>query len=250
MSPKTPPKEEEEPEVTCPVCGNVVTLDDPFCPHCGAEFEEEEVEEIAVEETIVEEVPAPEEEEVEVEVEEEAEEVEAEEVAEEEEVEVEEEPEVTAAPKAKAKAKAEEPASIVTGLTDMRVYGIMLLILGIFGLQIAIFIKQYWTFVPSISGNMALYFVIGLLIVIVGFLTFSLLKASAEKGKEHNPLLPSITLAIFVFGIVAILMIIAGQPLSDAIGNNQAALAIVFLVLAVIGVVLFMMGQKKTAEAA
>jgi uncharacterized membrane protein len=223
-----------------------VTLDDPFCPHCGAEFEEEEVEEIAVEETIVEEVPAPEEEEVEVEVEEEAEEVEAEEVAEEE---VEEEVEEEAEEEAKEEAKV-EPVSIVTGLTDMRVYGIMLFILGIFGIQIAIFIKEYWKFVPSISGNLGIYFIIGLLIVIVGFVTFSLLKSSAEKGKEHNPLLPAITLAIFIFGIVAILMIIAGQPLSDLIGNNQAALAIVFVVIALIGIALFLMGQKKTDEAA
>jgi zinc-ribbon domain len=28
-------------ESVCPTCGAVVTLDDEYCPHCGAEFEEE-----------------------------------------------------------------------------------------------------------------------------------------------------------------------------------------------------------------
>lgn len=36
---------EKEPEVTCPVCGKPVTLDDESCPHCGAEFESEEEDE-------------------------------------------------------------------------------------------------------------------------------------------------------------------------------------------------------------
>lgn len=35
-------KNDEEPNVTCPVCGNFVTLEDPFCPYCGAEFKKEE----------------------------------------------------------------------------------------------------------------------------------------------------------------------------------------------------------------
>jgi predicted amidophosphoribosyltransferase len=37
--------EEEEEEVTCPVCSKPVGLNVPSCPHCGAEFEEVEAEE-------------------------------------------------------------------------------------------------------------------------------------------------------------------------------------------------------------
>src|SRR3972149_4359368 len=42
--PRMPKKKEveEEPEVTCPVCGKPVGMDVTSCPYCGAEFEAEE----------------------------------------------------------------------------------------------------------------------------------------------------------------------------------------------------------------
>ena len=43
--PPVVPAEEVE-EVSCPVCGKPVGLDVASCPHCGAEFEEAEVEEV------------------------------------------------------------------------------------------------------------------------------------------------------------------------------------------------------------
>src|SRR4030067_2840103 len=56
------PVVEEEPEAVsegdtaeCPVCGNSVGLDVAACPYCGAEFEQEEVEEVSK----VEEEPVP-----------------------------------------------------------------------------------------------------------------------------------------------------------------------------------------------
>jgi len=275
-------EEEEEPEVTCPVCGNPVTLEDTFCPHCGAEFEEEEVEEIAIEEEapeapeeaeteaeaeeeeVIEEEKAPEEEaseeleaEAEKEVEEESEEevVEAEEEAPEEEVEEEtpeEEPvvEVEEKPAAKPATKA-KPYVAATGLTDMRVFGIALLVLGIIGLQIALFIRWYWTWVPPIDANLGMYALIGFIIVIVGFLAFTMVKKSAEeKGKEYHPMLPTILLSIFVFGILAVIFLLAGKPISDAMQDNQALLAVLFVVFIVVGIVLYMMGQKRLSGAA
>ncbi|MEM2839820.1 MAG: zinc ribbon domain-containing protein [Thermoplasmata archaeon] len=288
MAKKKPPvEEEEEPEVTCPVCGNPVTLEDPFCPHCGAEFEEEEVEEISIEEEAPEapeeyEEPEAEEEAVEEEAEEEAEEeevpegeeevtaeeieaeseevveeeaapeeevVEVEEVVEEEEapeeevVEAEEEAAVEEAPKAK-------PAA-ATGLTDMRVFGIALLALGIIGLQIALFIRWYWTWVPPIDQNLGVYALLGFIIVIVAFLAFTMVKKSTEeKGKEYHPMLPTILLSIFVFGIFAVIFLLAGKPISDAMKDNQALLAVLFVVFIVVGVILYMMGQKRLSGAA
>jgi len=253
VPPKTPKKEKiepEEPDVTCPVCGNVVTLDDPFCPHCGAEFEEEEVEEIVeVDEVVeVEEVPeAPEDEEkaeaVEVEAEEEPVEAEAEETAEEEaDEEVEEEAPACAAPGEAA------PLDFKTHLLDMRVFGITLLLLGILGTQIAVFVTWYWTWVPPITSNLALYLIIGIVIIVVGLLSFKLASDRANAGKKMNPIMPSVIMAIFLFGIIATIMLVAGGPISGAMtGSGQAGMAIVFIVLVVVGILLFMMGAKKAS---
>lgn len=259
MPPKTPKKEKiepEEPDVTCPVCGNVVTLDDPFCPHCGAEFEEEEIEEIVeVDEVVeVEDIPeAPEDEEkaeaVEVEAEEEPVEVEAEETAEveadeeaEEEAEDEEEAPACAAPGEAA------PLDFKTHLLDMRVFGITLLLLGILGTQIALFVTWYWTWVPPIASNLAMYLIIGIVVIVVGLLSFKLASDRANAGKKMNPIMPSVIMAIFLFGIIATVMLVAGGPISSAMtGSGQAVMAIVFVVLIVVGILLFMMGAKKAS---
>ena len=247
MSPKTPNKKKEEPEepdVTCPVCGNVVTLDDPFCPHCGAEFEEEEVEEIVeVDEAVeVEEVPEAPEDEAKAkaaEVEEEPVEAEAEETAEEE---VEEEAPASAAPGEAA------PLDFKTHLLDMRVFGITLLLLGILGAQIAFFVTWYWTWVPPITSNLGMYLIIGIVIIVVGLLSFKLASDRANAGKKMNPIMPSVIMAIFLFGIIATIMLVAGGPISSAMtGSGQAGMAIVFVVLIVIGILLFMMGAKKAS---
>ena len=250
MSPKTPNKkkeEPEEPEVTCPVCGNVVTLDDPFCPHCGAEFEEEEVEEIIEVDEVVEaeEVPeAPEDEEkaeaVEVEEEEEPVEAEAEETAV-------EEAEEEEAPSCPAPGEA-APLDFRTHLLDMRVFGITLLLLGIIGTQIAAFVTWFWTWVPPITSNLGMYLIIGIVIIVVGLLSFKLASDRANAGKKMNPIMPSVIMAIFLFGIIATIMLVAGGPISSAMtGSGQAGMAIVFVVLIVIGILLFMMGAKKAS---
>jgi len=249
VPPKTPKKEKiepEEPDVTCPVCGNVVTLDDPFCPHCGAEFEEEEVEEIVeVDEVVeVEKIPeAPEDEAKAVEVEEEPVEAEAEETAEEEaDEEAEEEAPACAAPGEAA------PLDFKTHLLDMRVFGITLLLLGILGAQIAFFVTWYWTWVPPITSNLAMYLIIGIIIILVGLLSFKLASDRANAGKKMNPIMPSVIMAIFLFGIIATIMLIAGGPISGAMtGSGQAGMAIVFILLMVVGILLFMMGAKKAS---
>jgi hypothetical protein len=251
VPPKTPNKkkeEPEEPEVTCPVCGNVVTLDDPFCPHCGAEFEEEEVEEIVEVDEVVEiedvpEAPKDEAEAVEVEEEEEPVEAEAEETAEEEvDKEVEEEAPASAAPGEAA------PLDFKTHLLDMRVFGITLLLLGILGAQIAFFVTWYWTWVPPITSNLGMYLIIGIIIIVVGLLSFKLASDRANAGKKMNPIMPSVIMAIFLFGIIATIMLVAGGPISSAMtGSGQAGMAIVFVVLIVIGILLFMMGAKKAS---
>ena len=250
--PKTPKKEKiepEEPEVTCPVCGNAVTLDDPFCPHCGAEFEEEEVEEIVEVDEVVEiedvpEAPKDEAEAVEVEEEEEPVEAEAEETAEEEvDKEVEEEAPASAAPGEAA------PLDFKTHLLDMRVFGITLLLLGILGAQIAFFVTWYWKWVPPITSNLTMYMILGIIIIVVGLLSFKLASDRANAGKKMNPIMPSVVIAIFLFGIIATIMLVAGGPISNAMtgSGGQIGMGTVFIVLIVIGILLFMMGAKKAS---
>jgi uncharacterized OB-fold protein len=261
VPPKTPSKKKEEPEepdVTCPVCGNVVTLDDPFCPHCGAEFEEEEVEEIVeVDEVVeVEDVPeAPEdeakaeaaeveEEPVEVEAEEPVE-AEADEEAEEEDEEAEDEEE---APSCPAPGEA-APLNFRAHLLDMRVFGITLLLLGILGAQIAFFVTWYWKWVPPITSNLTMYMIIGIIIIVVGLLSFKLASDRANAGKKMHPIMPSVVIAIFLFGIIATIMLVAGGTISNAMtgSGGQIGMGTVFIVLIVIGILLFMMGAKKAS---
>ena len=255
-TPKTPKKETvvpEEPDVTCPVCGNVVTLDDPFCPHCGAEFEEEEVEEIVEVDEVVEVEDIPEapvdEEKAEVVEEEEPVEAEAEEAVEveaDEDVEEEDEEEEEA-PSCPAPGEA-APLDFKKHLLDMRVFGITLLLLGILGTQIALFVTWYWTWVPPITSNLAMYLIIGIVVIVVGLLSFKLASDRANAGKKMNPIMPSVIMAIFLFGIIATVMLVAGGPISSAMtGSGQAVMAIVFIVLIVVGILLFMMGAKKAS---
>ena len=261
--PKTPKKEKiepEEPEVTCPVCGNAVTLDDPFCPHCGAEFEEEEVEEIVEVDEVVEfeEIPeAPEDEvkakAVEFEVEEEPVEAEAEEPVEvEADEEVEEEDEEAEdeeeAPSCPAPGEA-APLNFRAHLLDMRVFGITLLLLGILGAQIAFFVTWYWKWVPPITSNLTMYMILGIIIIVVGLLSFKLASDRANAGKKMNPIMPSVVIAIFLFGIIATIMLVAGGPISNAMtgSGGQIGMGTVFIVLIVIGILLFMMGAKKAS---
>jgi hypothetical protein len=258
-TPKTPKKETvvpEEPDVTCPVCGNVVTLDDPFCPHCGAEFEEEEVEEIVeVDEVVeVEKIPeAPEDEEkaeaVEFEEEEAPVEAEAEEAVEEEaDEEAEEAEEGEEAPSCPAPGEA-APLDFKTHILDMRVFGITLLLLGIIGTQIALFVTWYWTWVPPIKSNLAMYLIIGIVVIVVGLLSFKLASDRANAGKKMNPIMPSVIMAIFLFGIIATVMLVAGESISNAMtgSGGQIGMSAVFIVLIVVGILLFIMGAKKAS---
>lgn len=228
MSPKKNLKNpESESDVTCPVCGNAVTLDDPYCPHCGAEFEEEEVEEIEIEEGVPEAPEEPVEEPLEAEYVEEY---------------VEEGPYEAVPPEA--------PAVHSTGLFDMRVFGIALAVLGILGAAVALQIQWYWTWVPPITENLGLYLLIGIAIIIVGFLGLQWLKkVVTEEGKQVTPMLPTILLSMFVFGILALILFLAGGAINDAIASSQAGMSIVFIVILVVGILFYVMGQKKAITA-
>lgn len=227
---------EEAEEVACPVCGILVGIDVASCPRCGAEFEEEEIEEvIEVEErTVLEAEPAP----------------------------VRARP--AEKPKAKAKAKQEERprpkprpserapsgAGLPASIMDFRVIGLALVILGIIGAQVALLIDWYWSWVPPIEDNMVLFVVIPVVLLVVGLLVFMLVKKAMSSGKEMPSSMPGMSLSLFLFGILALIVVVLWDPINSALQDSQVMVAGLFVVALVIGVVLMVMGSRSASRKA
>jgi RNA polymerase subunit RPABC4/transcription elongation factor Spt4 len=232
---KPPPVVEEEPVeedemAECPVCGKMVSLAVSACPSCGAEFEEEEVEEIIeVEEKRVAVAPPPraaphkviKEEPVEAEVVEEAEEVQA------------------------------EPADleIQSNITDLRVIGIALIVLGIIGSQISFMIDWYYTWVPPIGDNLGMFIAIPAVVIVVALLVFLLIRKAAGEGKKVPMQMPGMSMSLFLFGIFALVMIMLWSPINDALQSSNAGVGIMFVVFLVVGIVMVFMKMRTESRA-
>jgi len=238
------PEVEEETEAVssddmaeCPVCGNSVSLSVPACPYCGAEFEEEEVEEVIEVEEEPEPVPVAKPRAAPVVVEEE-------EVAEVEEV-VEEEP---------AEVEYEEvhrvPVDPPSSITDLRVIGVSLIVLGILGSQISFFIDWYWTWVPPIEDNLGMFLGLAAVVVVVGLVVFMLYKrSSAAKRTKKKSVLPGMALSLFLFGILAVVMVLLWDPINAALQSQSIGVAIGFIAVLIVGVLAMFMGQKMNTRA-
>jgi endogenous inhibitor of DNA gyrase (YacG/DUF329 family) len=206
---------EEVEEVSCPVCGKPVGLEVASCPHCGAEFEETEVEEvIEVEEKQVVEKEEPEEEVAEVAAEE-AEEVEA-------------------------------PTSIM----DLRVIGVALIILGIIGSQVALMINWYWSWVPPISHNLGLFVAIPVVVLVVGLLVFMLVKKAVSGGRTVPGMMSGVALSLFLFGILALIVVLLFDPINKALESSQMSVGLGFILVLVAGLGLMFMGMRTAASRA
>lgn len=235
----------EEEEVGCPVCGALVGLDVSSCPKCGAEFEEEEIEEvIEVEEKEVFEVEKP------------------------KPVPAKARPAPSKAkPPARAKPAREKPApararprtrpspaaaamDLPSGLTNLKVIGLSLAILGIIGLQVALMIDWYWEWVPPIEDNLGLFVAVPLVVLIVGLLAFMLVKKAVSGGKKMPSMMPTTTLALFMFGIFALIVIVFWNPINSALQDSQGAVAGGFALALVVGIVLLFMGMRAPQKAA
>ncbi len=224
----TPADEEETAE--CPVCGKAVGLSVKSCPHCGAEFEEEEVEEIIeVEEKptapaaqparVSRPVPVAEE------VEEETVEVEAEEP----------EPELAEAP---------------TSITDLRVIGVALIALGIIGSQISFMINWYWTWVPPIKNNLGMFVGIAAAVIVVGLLVFMLVKRASGNGRKVPKQTPGMALSVLLFGIMALVLIMLWNPINNALQSSNLGVGVLFVVLFVVGVVMMLVRARTSSATA
>ena len=204
----------------CPVCGKMVSLDVAACPKCGAEFEEEEVEEIIeVEER---QVPAK------------------------------AKAKAPARAPAKAKARREEPHEVAfgipTSIMDLRVIGVALVILGIFGAQVAAMIDWYWTWVPPIEDNLALFVLLPVVVLIIGLLLFVLVKKAVAAGGKVPGNVPGVSLSLFLFGIIALIVMLMWDPINSALQSSKGGVAGGFLVIFVVGVLLVFMGMRTTSE--
>jgi len=212
---------EEEETAECPVCGKMVSLDVDACPYCGAEFEEEEVEEIIeVEERPVAKkarayAPAMAEAEQEVEVEEEA------------------------------PAAMDGPSSIM----DLRVIGMSLIVLGILGSQISFMIDWYWTWVPPIEDNLGMFIAIPAVIIVVGLLAFLLVKRAVSGGRKIPRPMPGFSLAMFLTGILALVMVMLWSPINSALQDSSIGVGAAFVLILFVGAVAMVMGMRASSRA-
>jgi endogenous inhibitor of DNA gyrase (YacG/DUF329 family) len=272
-------EEPEEPEVACPVCGKPVSMEVNSCPHCGAEFEEEvEEAEVAPKDAAVEEEETAEcpvcGKSVSLEVSScpycgaEFEEEEVEEVIEVEEREV----PVKAAPMATQKPKkapviipaaeeeyVEDEAAVSetyvgelvpADITDFRVIGVALIILGIIGSQIAFMVDWYWSWVPPIKSHLGLFIAVPAVIIVLGLLVFMLIKKMSTEGKSVPKMMPGMSLSIFMFGIFALILVMLWSPINNALQDHNAGVGGAFVAILVVGVLMMFMGQKMAAKSA
>ena len=266
--------EEDTEDVTCPVCGKPVGLEVTACPYCGAEFEEEEIEEVEAaveeeeqaEEEIVEEEAVDEEEQAECPVcgksvglsvsscpycgaefeEEEVDEII--EVAEAEAEDVEEEP-AEAAVEEVAEEEFEVVSKPATSIADLRIIGFSLVLLGVIGSQIAFMIDWYWTWVPPIEDNLVMFIAIPAALLAVGLVVFMLVKRALGSGKKMPSIAPSAGLSMLLFGIFALVLILLWGPINSALQESNLGVGGAFIGILVVGILAMFMGSRMTSRA-
>ena len=210
-----PAEAEVEETAECPVCGKSVSVVVTACPNCGAEFEEETVEEvIEVEERKVPQASRRREE-------------------------------------APAREEAEEPVELEgpSSIMDFRIIGIALIVLGIIGSQVSFMIDWYWTWVPPIKDNLGMFIAIPAIIIVVGLLVFMMIKKAAAGGKRVPKQMPGASLSMFLFGIIALVLMLLWNPINSALEDSSAGVGGGFVLVLVIGVLLVFFGMKQSAEA-
>ena len=230
---------DESEDVACPVCGVMVGVDVVNCPKCGAEFEEEEIEEVieVEEKTVIEAEPEP------------------------APAKAKPRPKVSAkpapkpAPKPKPRpsraAPKEAPLSdLPSSIMDFRVIGVALIILGLVGTQIALMIDWYYSWVPPIEDNLALFVIIPVVLLVVGLLAFILVKKAMSSGRDVPGDVPGLSLSLFLFGILALIVVVLWDPINSAIQDSPEMIAGVFAIALVLGILLVIMGSRRASSKA
>ena len=212
----------EEETAECPVCGKLVSLSVSSCPFCGAEFEEEEVEEIIEVEEKVEPIRAP----------------------------ARARPAPVPAVEVLAVEEEKERVPTPSNIMDPQVVGIALIALGILGSQIAFMIDWYWTWVPPIEENLGMFVAIPAVVIAAAILVFTMLKRSATDGKKVPKNVPGYLMSMFLFGVFALIMVMLWNPINSALQDSNAVIGIVFIVLLFVGLAMVMLRSRLSARAA
>lgn len=215
---------EEEEMAECPVCGKMVSLSVSSCPSCGAEFEEEEFEEIIeVEEREVPAVARPQAAPRKIEIEP-------------EEYEVGEEAELSG-------------IRIPSGILDLKVIGMALIALGIIGSQISFMIDWYWSWVPPIKDNLGMFVAIPAIVIVVGLLVYLLIKKAVGDGKKVPLQMPEISMSLFLFGILALIVVMLWNPINKALQSSSVGVGGAFVILLVVGIALLFLRMRASSSA-
>jgi hypothetical protein len=142
-------------------------------------------------------------------------------------------------------AEAEGPSSIL----DFRVIGISLIVLGVVGSQIAFMIDWYWTWVPPIEDNLGMFIAVPAVIIVVGLLAFLLVKRAVSGGRRISGSVPGFALSLFLFGILALVMVMLWDPINSALQGSSIGVGAAFVVLLVVGALVTYMGMRSSARA-
>ncbi len=214
----------EEEVAECPVCGRQVSLSLTTCPNCGAEFEEEEVEEVIE----VEEKPV---------------------AAEEPEVKVEEEPQVA---EEAVRVEEAEPLAVEerASIGDLRVIGVSLILLGIIGSQISAMIDWYWTWVPPIETHLGMFVGIAAVVIVVALVVYLLVHRAVGSGRKVPHMMPNLLLSLFLFGILALVLIMLWDPINSALQHSSLGVAGAFMGVLIVGILSMIMGQRMSDKRA
>ena len=109
-------------------------------------------------------------------------------------------------------------------------------------------IDWYWTWVPPIEDNLGLFVALPAVVIVVGLLVFMLVKKALGSGRKLPRMMPGMSLSLFLFGILALVLVMLWDPINSALQDSNAGVGGAFVAILIIGVLVMFMGQKMTAK--
>ena len=85
-------------------------------------------------------------------------------------------------------------------------------------------------------------------IILVGLLVFMLVKKALSGGKKLSSQLPGMSLSLFLFGIIALVLIMLWNPINSALESSSVGVGGAFVGILIVGVLVMFMGQKMVAK--
>jgi hypothetical protein len=88
------------------------------------------------------------------------------------------------------------------------------------------------------------------IIIVVGLLVFMLVKKMSTDGKKFPKMMPGMSLSVFMFGILALILIMLWSPINNALQDSKVGVGGAFVAILVVGVLVMFMGQKMAMKSA